>query len=149
VPDGFAILKVGPNLTFALREALYGLDMIATELDGAGPLLRESLEAVMLKNDKYWKPYYQGSADELRRQRHFSYSDRIRYYWTTQEATAAVERLMQRLDNRALPATLIGQYLGALAPAVANGETEPRPRALLLAAVRRVLSAYSAACRAV
>ena len=35
VEDGFAILKVGPGLTFALREALYGLDAIATELEGA------------------------------------------------------------------------------------------------------------------
>jgi tagatose-1,6-bisphosphate aldolase non-catalytic subunit AgaZ/GatZ len=32
VNDGFAILKVGPGLTFALREALYGLDAIAEEL---------------------------------------------------------------------------------------------------------------------
>ena len=33
VTDGFAILKVGPGLTFALREALYGLDQIAGALD--------------------------------------------------------------------------------------------------------------------
>ena len=31
VRDGFAILKVGPWLTFALREALYGLDLIAQD----------------------------------------------------------------------------------------------------------------------
>jgi D-tagatose-1,6-bisphosphate aldolase subunit GatZ/KbaZ len=148
VRDGFAILKVGPHLTFALREALYGLDMIAAELDGAGPLLRESMEAVMLKDDKYWRPYYQGGADELRRQRHFSYSDRIRYYWTTPEARAAVDRLLQRLDNRPLPATLIGQYLGGLAEAVTDGAIEPRPGALLLAAVRSVLANYAVACRA-
>jgi D-tagatose-1,6-bisphosphate aldolase subunit GatZ/KbaZ len=106
------------------------------------------MEAVMLKDDKYWKPYYQGSADELRRQRHFSNSDRIRYYWTTPDAAAAVERLLQRLDNRALPPTLVGQYLGGLAEAAANGEIEPRPRPLLIAAVRSVLANYSAACRA-
>ena len=32
VEDGFAILKVGPELTFVLREALYGLDLIASDL---------------------------------------------------------------------------------------------------------------------
>ena len=32
VRDGFAILKVGPGLTFALREALYALEHIAAEL---------------------------------------------------------------------------------------------------------------------
>jgi D-tagatose-1,6-bisphosphate aldolase subunit GatZ/KbaZ len=148
VRDGFAILKVGPHLTFALREALYGLDMIAAELDGVGPTLRDSMEALMLKDDRHWKPYYQGSADELRRQRHFSYSDRIRYYWAMPEATAAVERLLQRLENRPLPTPLIGQYLGALASSVTDGEIEPRPRALLIAAVRSVLAGYAAACRA-
>src|SRR5581483_1706238 len=35
VRDGFAILKVGPGLTFAMREALYGLDWIAAEIDPA------------------------------------------------------------------------------------------------------------------
>jgi D-tagatose-bisphosphate aldolase class II non-catalytic subunit len=34
VDGGFAILKVGPGLTFALREALYGLDAIAAVTDG-------------------------------------------------------------------------------------------------------------------
>ena len=37
VRDGFAILKVGPWLTFALREALYGLDCIARVLDLGRP----------------------------------------------------------------------------------------------------------------
>ncbi|MGO6937375.1 class II D-tagatose-bisphosphate aldolase non-catalytic subunit, partial [Rhizobium ruizarguesonis] len=31
---GYAILKVGPGLTFELREALYGLDAIADVLPG-------------------------------------------------------------------------------------------------------------------
>ena len=45
VRDGFAILKVGPGLTFALREALYALDQIAMALD---PSWREqSLVAAM------------------------------------------------------------------------------------------------------
>jgi D-tagatose-1,6-bisphosphate aldolase subunit GatZ/KbaZ len=35
VRDGFAILKVGPWLTFAAREVLYGLDSIAHILDPA------------------------------------------------------------------------------------------------------------------
>src|SRR5690606_31133218 len=34
---GFAILKVGPGLTFALRVALYGLYHIASALDGRPP----------------------------------------------------------------------------------------------------------------
>ena len=34
VRDGFSILKVGPGLTFALREALYALDYVAAVLEG-------------------------------------------------------------------------------------------------------------------
>ena len=34
VDDGFGILKVGPGITFALREALYGLDDIVDALGG-------------------------------------------------------------------------------------------------------------------
>ena len=48
--DGFAILKVGPELTFVLREALYALDLIASDLlpgYGDRPLM-QAMEALML-----------------------------------------------------------------------------------------------------
>src|SRR5690349_2049525 len=83
VDDGFAILKVGPGLTFALREAFYGLDAIATELapDAQHGSLHEAMERVMLEKPGHWKAHYPGTLEEQRVQRHFSYSDRIRYYW--------------------------------------------------------------------
>src|SRR5262245_44078891 len=79
VRDGFAILKVGPGLTFALREALYGLDRIAEELDGdrTGPSLQAAMEEMMLREPRHWRAYYHGSERDLYVQRHFSYSDRI------------------------------------------------------------------------
>jgi D-tagatose 6-phosphate 4-epimerase len=99
VRDGFAILKVGPWLTFAMREALYGLDCIARVLDPA-PVedgLPAAMEALMLMEPG---KYYQGSSDELRLQRHFSFSDRIRYYWPHPEAQAAVDRLFAKLADK-------------------------------------------------
>jgi D-tagatose-1,6-bisphosphate aldolase subunit GatZ/KbaZ len=147
VRDGFAILKVGPHLTFALREALYGLDLIAAELDGEAPRLRASMEQVMLRDERYWKAYCSGSAQQQQFQRHFSYFDRIRYYWTTPEAAAAVERLMNRLGDRPIPTGLISQYLGALAHDVAIGNVSNHPRSLLHAAIGSVLREYSNACR--
>ena len=81
VRDGFAILKVGPALTFALREALYALDHIAAVLDGEPPALQPAMENLMLAHPEHWEKYYHGTPDELRVQRHFTYSDRIRYYW--------------------------------------------------------------------
>lgn len=150
VRDGFAILKVGPGLTFALREALYGLDHIAAVLDGRpGDLsLQPAMEDLMTANPKYWDKYYHGSADDLRLQRHFSYSDRIRYYWPDPAASDAVRRLEERLAGRAIPDTLVSQYLGALYPAVAAGQVRAEPAALLIAAVQRILAIYRDAGRA-
>ena len=64
VRDGFAILKVGPWLTFALREALYGLDGVACVLDPASKEdgLPAAMEALMLKEPGNWRKYYDGSA---------------------------------------------------------------------------------------
>jgi hypothetical protein len=39
------------------------------------------MEAVMLAAPKNWDKYYHGTDAERALQRHFSYSDRIRYYW--------------------------------------------------------------------
>lgn len=147
VQDGFAILKVGPGLTFALREALYGLDQIAAFLDRLpeDETLRGRMEKLLLAEPRNWEKYYHGDAEELRLQRHFSYSDRIRYYWPHEQAAAAVDALLKRLDGRKIPETLISQYLGTLYPAVASGKVEPTPHALMVEAVRNVVRAYGKA----
>ena len=105
VTDGFAILKVGPWLTFAMREALYGLDCIARVLapSPTDDSLPAAMEALMLREPGNWRKYYEGSPDELRLQRHFSFSDRIRYYWPHPEAQAAVDRLFAKLGDRQFP----------------------------------------------
>ena len=148
VRDGFAILKVGPWLTFALREALYGLDSIAQFLVPvrSGDSLPAAMEALMLREPENWVKHYDGSADELRLQRHFSFSDRIRYYWPRPEAQAAVDRLFATLGDLVIPEPLVSQCLGALYPAVAEGSVRSRPRELVLAAVQRVLAQYDKAC---
>ena len=147
VRDGFAILKVGPGLTFALREALYGLDHIADHLFAARPEpLRDTMERVMLANPKHWASYYTGTPEHQRLQRHFSYSDRIRYYWTEDAAQRAVAELLALFGDREIPQPLIAQYLGASYPEVMQGVVAPTAKALLRAAITRVLTDYSAAC---
>jgi D-tagatose 6-phosphate 4-epimerase len=148
VKDGFAILKVGPWLTFAVREALYGLDSIARVLEPASPEngLPAVMEALMLRQTENWRTYYRGDEDELRLQRHFSFSDRIRYYWPHPEAHVAVERLFNKLGNKLIPEPLISQYLGGLYPDVVDGSLSARPRELVLGSVLRVLRQYDHAC---
>jgi D-tagatose-1,6-bisphosphate aldolase subunit GatZ/KbaZ len=144
VSDGFAILKVGPWLTFALREALYGLDCIARVLDPTSTNggLAAAMEALMLNEPGNWSKYYQGGSGELKLQRHFSFSDRIRYYWPHPEARAAVDRLFAKFGDKEIPEPLISQYLGGVYPEVIEGSVSARPRELVLGAVLKVLRQY-------
>jgi D-tagatose-bisphosphate aldolase class II non-catalytic subunit len=144
VRDGFAILKVGPWLTFALREVLYGLDAIADELDPArsAASLRATMERLMCAEPEHWQRYYGGDATTARIKRHYSYSDRIRYYWPHPEARAAVERLFERLAGAAIPETLVSQYLAPLYPAVATGVVKAEAHDLVMAALGQVLARY-------
>ena len=150
VEDGFAILKVGPWLTFAMRQALYGLDAVARVL-GRTPRNEESLletmERVMLARPNDWAAYYPGDPASQHIQRHFSYSDRIRYYWPEREAQLAVERLLGRLGDDPIPMPLVGQFLGWLLPEVADGRCQPRAHDVLIASVQQVLAVYGDACR--
>ncbi|MDR3493233.1 MAG: D-tagatose-bisphosphate aldolase, class II, non-catalytic subunit [Ancalomicrobiaceae bacterium] len=150
VDDGFAILKVGPGLTFALREALYGLDHIAEILfpGRRAATLAATLEAVMLQQPSHWSKYCSGAADEQRLQRHYSYSDRIRYYWPDPKVDAAVAELFRLLDGVSIPETLISAYLHACYDAVRRGTLRPQGRDLVLAMVDAVLVPYFSACLA-
>jgi D-tagatose 6-phosphate 4-epimerase len=146
VDDGCGILKVGPELTFVLREALYALDLIASDLlpeYGQRPLYA-TMEAVMSAQPNYWKGHYEGNESERRLLRHYSFSDRIRYYWVAAEAKAAVKRLMDALLGARVPASLLRQHL----PAGERFASAPlNPEEVLMWRVMRSLDDYQAACR--
>lgn len=148
VEDGFAVLKVGPALTFALRRALYGLDAIAC---WTAPAWRDStlaarVEEEMLARPEYWSAYYSGDPSLQRLLRHFSYSDRVRYYWASPRLSKAVEVLFDQFSGKGVPGTLFAQYLPELCDRVVAGAPAATPRTLVIEAVRNVLRSYSAAC---
>lgn len=147
VQDGFAILKVGPELTFALREALYALDLIASDLVpgyGERPLMRE-MERRMQAEPGHWSRHYNGDEEALHWLRHYSLSDRIRYYWSKPEANAAVERLFSTLRGRELPLPMLWQHL----PGADHFAEEPlEPEEVLIWRIGQSLAAYHAACDA-
>ena len=136
VEDGVAILKVGPGLTFALREGLLALEHIEGELCRAAPerlsRFSEALEAEMLRQPGRWSEHYRGSPEQLRLKRRFSYSDRCRYYLGAPPVKAAVERLLQNLSATRIPATLVSQHLPLQYTRVREGSLPCEPRALLL-----------------
>ena len=106
------------------------------------------MESEMLANPGYWQSHYRGDSEDLRVLRHFSYSDRIRYYWAYPAPQEAVRRLLDDLKGTRIPETLISQFLPTLYPRVASGALDPAPRSLVLEAVRDVLRVYAAACGA-
>lgn len=147
VEDHFAILKVGPWLTFAFREAVFALAEIEAALCEAPSQIRETLEVAMLTNPVHWKKHYRGDAQTQKFARSFSFSDRIRYYWNTPETQQAFERLMHNLGEKPLPLALLSQYLPDQYEKVRSGELKNHPRELLLARVMDVLEAYLEACQ--
>jgi len=153
VEDGVAILKVGPALTFAMREALFALEHVEGELCHGRPAAKLSrlgaeLEAEMLAHPEHWRGYYHGSDEEMRLARRYSLSDRSRYYWTAPRVQAAVRRLLGNLGAGPVPLTLVSQYLPQLAPEVRDGRLEARPAALVEAGICRTLADYSFAAGA-
>jgi D-tagatose-1,6-bisphosphate aldolase subunit GatZ/KbaZ len=103
------------------------------------------MEKLMLDQPKHWASHYPGSAEEQRLQRHFSYSDRIRYYWPDPQAQSAIGALMDRLAERAIPETLVSQHLARLYPDMVEGTLRATPRDLCLAAIDAALDPYYAA----
>ncbi|MGD0043130.1 MAG: class II D-tagatose-bisphosphate aldolase, non-catalytic subunit [Isosphaeraceae bacterium] len=104
------------------------------------------MEREMLANPKYWQSYYRGEPDDQRVLRHFSYSDRIRYYWASAAPQEAIRQLLDRLTRTSIPEPLISQFLPTLYPRVAGGSLDPMPRTLVLQSVRDVLRVYASAC---
>jgi len=111
--DGFNIQKVGPWLSYAYREALFALDAIAGVLSDSyvAGTLPEAMEAAMVSNPEYWQDHYTGSMRSQKLMRQFSYSDRIRYYWSSDTASRAVERLLETLGDEPLPEMVVSQFL--------------------------------------
>ncbi|MFP3466858.1 D-tagatose-bisphosphate aldolase, class II, non-catalytic subunit [Leifsonia sp. SIMBA_070] len=147
VEDHWAILKVGPGLTFAMREALFALAAIEDELlpPAERSNLVEVIERRMLAEPGHWQSYYEGDADERRIARRYSYSDRLRYYWPDPEIEEAEATLYANLSRRTVPLPLIGQFLPDQYARVRAGELEPTPRALVLDKIRDALRPYAAA----
>lgn len=151
VRDHFAILKVGPALTFAFREAVFTLAMIESELFPPEERSRliETLDAAMLREPVHWKRHYHGSERRLALARKYSLSDRVRYYWPEADVQAALSKLMGNLARAApLPLALISQYAPVAYERMSAGELENSPQGVIQERVGEVLKMYAEACGA-
>ena len=113
VEDGVAILKVGPAVTYALREGLFTLSLIEKELikdENKRSNFMEFLEEVMITNPKDWEKYYQGTELEKELQRKYSFSDRSRYYMARHDINEHINKLFGNIDSFDIPLGMIKQY---------------------------------------
>lgn len=148
VRDHFAILKVGPAATFALREALFALAAIEDELlppDRRSQLV-EVLDRCMVEQPKHWQSHYQGDEHQLRLLRRYALSDRCRYYWGEPDVQAAVEALVRNLRQTPPPRTLLSQYLPEQQREIEAGRLSGDPEALVRHRIAGRLAEYARAC---
>lgn len=138
----FCILKVGPSLTFALREGLYLLEMMEKELKPPVPSrFRETLLEAMRENPEHWKRHYSGSPEEIEFKLNFSYSDRARYYLANEKVLASQELLIRNTSTD-LPESLISQFMPNQYSRMRSGKLGKDPRSLVMDRVRNVLELY-------
>jgi len=151
VSDHFAILKVGPALTFSLREALFSLAMIEEELIAFKPefepsRLLEALEETMIEDPSHWEKYYPGEPAYQRFARRYSFSDRIRYYWPYPRVQNAVARLLENLNQTQLPLSLLSQFFPRQYWLIREGLLDNNPQSIILDKIDVVLQDYTGAC---
>ena len=150
VQDHFAILKVGPGLTFAYREAIFGLAEIESELLGSrASQIREVLDRAMVKAPEHWLSFYPQEPAAAALARRYSRSDRSRYYWPDPEVSAAVDVLTDNLNRAGIPDELASQHLSwmeAQEPPGVEG-VGLTVELVLRSSIDRVLDAYDSATR--
>ena len=147
VEDGFFILKIGPSLTNALKEAVFLLSYIEEEIfDSGRPGLsdfRNVLEEAMLENPEYWKSYYTGSEEKIRIARKYSFFDRSRYYWGDNKVKESLDRLLKNLGSVEIPLSIIGQFFPIQYKKIREGLIKPDPVSLIEDRISNVLDDYS------
>ena len=124
VEDGIAILKVGPALTYGLREALFSMSLMENELvpEEERSNFIDVLEKVMLENPGNWHKHYHGDEKQLHLARKYSFSDRARYYIGQPEVVEAMNKLFANLNAHKIPLNMLHQYMPLTYAKVRDGE---------------------------
>jgi len=152
VEDHFVILKVGPELTFAYREAIFILAQIEREYCRINMKMKVSnieqvIDNAMIEKPEYWNLYYPGNCHEQTFARRFSFNDRIRYYWSLTEVTEALNQLFANLHDAKIPLPLLSQYLPQYYQNLREDNLLFDPKGFIKTKINAVLLKYSMACR--
>ena len=145
--DRFAILGIGPELTFTMREALFSLAMLENEWMIGKPGARLSnliveLDKAMQLDPQGWRDVYKGNGFEQLLARKYSCRDLSRNYWQERDVEAAVEQLMKNLVQNPPPLPILRQFFAGgyeLAGDTLGGNW---PEELLIRKIQNVIEPY-------
>ena len=145
--DEVGILKVGPELTFEHRAALFALAQMEEVLEAAWGFTSshfiEVLENEMVgKKPDYWSRYYHGNDGEKKMKRSYSFSDRCRYYFTRPAVVEARNQLISNLSVRPIPLYLLSQYAPVQYEKIREGILENNPEEIIADRIADVMDRY-------
>lgn len=145
VEDGVGVLKVGPGLTFAAREALFALAFAEKEqykdTDVVQSNFMEVLDEAMLANPKNWQKHYHGNKQEIAVKRKYSFSDRSRYYMPTENVSKAINILMNNFKD-GVPLNLLSQFMPIQYTKVRDGVINNNPEELIIDRIVNTIDEY-------
>ena len=145
VEDGIAILKVGPALTFAMREGLFALSMMEKILvdEDKRANFMETLEQTMIDKPDNWKKHYHGTDEDLKIKRSYSLSDRCRYYMADETIRKTIDRLFENMREVHIPLGMLAQYMPVQYAKVRDGKLSMDPRELVEDCVAHLVEDYN------
>lgn len=150
VEDGIAIIKVGPALSYALREGLFALAYMEKELitdkENQSDFI-EILDEEMLSHNRYWKNYYTDSFEKNALLRKYSFSDRCRYYFIKPKVEQAIQKLFKNIDETEIPLGMLHQYMPLQYKKVRDGSLQLKAKELVKDAVIEVIDDYNYAVK--
>lgn len=146
VEDGVGILKVGPAMTYAMRESLFALsyieEMMLHGTDKEPSHFIDVLEAAMLEQPKNWNKHYHGDDNALWFKRKFSFSDRSRYYMPQATVADAKNKLIANLREVGISLAVLSQFMPIQYTKVREGELENDPEALIRDRITNCIDEY-------
>lgn len=150
VADHFALLKTGPVLSFAFREAIFGLARIEEELLAGKKGVRVSgimdiIDRAMAAFPEHWNSHISPDDENARIHRLYGFTDRVRYYWKNPDVQTALETLKANLESP-LPLCLVSQYLPESLEDAAAGILPAKASFLIQNRITRALIPYFSAC---
>jgi D-tagatose-1,6-bisphosphate aldolase subunit GatZ/KbaZ len=143
--SGFLILKIGPELTFALRRAIFRLvDVEELIIQPARQSnLKKILKQRMQADPRHWKGNQASNVGKFTWEGEYAYSDRVRYYWSDPQVNHSFLLLCENLRSRGIPMPLLLDLMPEHHFSILESQLMNDPCELIIKEVRDVIRRYT------